>query len=269
MAKEFLPSMKNRYRERSSFQYNESEEEVNLALDQTSVHVDPQNAVATFEYIGFPNYNIFNTTKDRFEIAGPKLLYYVLPVQQFSDANRKICVKDAEQFSHEVKFDRGQNPDKESIKMIDCLLRIDSFLECRDFRGTLSLRLILALWGFYHIEDPAYPDRIKCYFCRKQFPQIIQTDLSLCECDEEILLIRFKNRHSFNSSSCPISLGLKGDNQDITRDRLNKYFEDQHFQIQRGFCPRVSQLIWTCKIPHLELNELRYSFSSIGKEDQI
>ncbi len=154
MAKEFLLSMKNRYRERSSFLYYESEEEVNLALDQTSVHVDPQNEVATIEYIekenlvDFPNYNNFNTIKDRFEIAGAKLLYYDLPVQQFTDANRKICVKDPEQFSHKVKFDRSQNPDQESIKMTDCLLRIDSFLECRDFSGTLSLKLILALWGF-------------------------------------------------------------------------------------------------------------------------
>ena len=66
IAKEFLPSMKNRNRTRSSFQYNESEEEVNLALYQTSVLVDPQNAVATFLYIekeyviDFPNPNICN-----------------------------------------------------------------------------------------------------------------------------------------------------------------------------------------------------------------
>ena len=250
--------------------YSQSLADIIPALDQTSVQTSPQNTLPPFyniekEYLfDLPIYPFSTTIKDRFEIAEAKLFYYDVPVKQFADTNRVLNVSEAGQFSHEVKFDRGRKLDQESFNRADCLLRIDTFIKSRYYTRGLAEGLSLALWGFFHIDDPANSDRIKCSFCRKEFLQGIHVAFSPFEFDEEILLIRFKNKHAQKSSICPMSFGLKGDNNDVTRERLNQYF-----QLQRGIFQQVSRMLAASKIPHLETIELKYLFASVTKEEVL
>ena len=99
--KEFQPLARHRNWGYGYCVDNQSTESLIPALDQTSVHSDPQNVLPAFynnekEYLFYvPIYTISSALKDRYEIADAKLLYYNVPVQQFAEENRVINVRDA------------------------------------------------------------------------------------------------------------------------------------------------------------------------------
>ena len=160
----------------------------------------------------------------------------------------------------EVHYDRGtivNTMDVEAKEMADCRKRYDSFSKSDLLRGKVAAYQLSQL-GYFFIGNLNSPGKLRCSFCRRTIHMFTTEDAPYLENDFDRRLIALLHRHSHLSATCPLSLGLNGDDKRFSTDDLARVIDPL---IRTGAIQLSASNI--CLLPHPDINEIQDSLRTL------
>ena len=168
----------------------------------------------------------------------------------------QMLIYDVRRRIGEVHYDRGtivNTMDIEAKEMADCRKRYDSFSKSDLLRGKVAAYQLSQL-GYFFIGNLNSPGKLRCSFCRRTIHMFTTEDAPYLEKDFDRRLIALLHRHSHLSATCPLSLGLNGDDKRFSTDDLARVIDPL---IRTGAIQLSASNI--CLLPHPDINEIQDS----------
>ena len=104
----------------------------------------------------------------------------------------------------------------------------------------------LAQLGFFFVGDENYPGKLRCSFCRRTIHMFSTIEIHHVEKYWDRRLLEFLQRHAYLSATCPVTLGVIGDDNRLSSDDFSRVVlsliqtqDIQHSDVKLNITPQI------------------------------